>query len=97
MSDAFDILPIIIPFFGVTICSGFIAICSLWRRVDRRFISLEHRLEQLSALPVNPPPAPPPTPSYPVSSYSMPSYPIYLPSNPSAVPYPLYSNGPHNV
>jgi hypothetical protein len=100
MSDAFDVLPIIIPFFGVTICSSCIAICCLWRTVNSRFISLEHRMEQLSILPINPPPPPPPTPNYPSPTYLSPTYPMY-PSQTQptsvAVPYPLYPNITYNI
>jgi hypothetical protein len=97
MSDAFDVLPIIIPFFGVTICSGFLAVCCLWRTVNRRFISLEHRMEQLSILPVNPPPVPSPSPiPSPIPTYPMYSV-VYPPNNSAAIPYPLYPNGAYNV
>jgi hypothetical protein len=92
-SDALDVLPIIIPFFGVTVCSGFIAICCLWRAVGSRFRGLEQRIEQLSILPINPPQSPPPL--QPMPSYPM--YPLSIQPPPSAIPYPLYNNGPYNV
>jgi hypothetical protein len=93
-SDTFDVLPIIIPFFGVTIFSGVITICCLWRAVGSRFSRLEHRIEQLSILPINPPPPPPPpTPlQSPITTYPM--YPL---QSPAAIPYPLYPSGPYNV
>ena len=93
-SDTFDILPIVIPFFGVTIFSGVIAFGCLWRAVGSRFRTLENRIEQLSILPINPPPSPSqlqPMPSYPI-------YPLSIqPHPPSAIPYPLYNNGPYSV
>jgi hypothetical protein len=93
MSTAIDALPVIIPFFGVTVCTGLVAICCLWRAVNSRFISLEHRMEQLTILPVNPPTTvttvtPPPPPQ------NYPAYPVY-PGQ--AVPYPLYPNLTYNI
>jgi hypothetical protein len=108
MSDEFNVLPIIIPFFGVTLCSGLITVCCLWRAVNSRFIRLEHRMEQLTILPISPPP-PPPTPNYPSpqpsSSYPSPTYlsstypmyPSHTQPTSAAVPYPLYPNVTYNV